>query len=178
MTLKDFYLKFYFALISFFKYIVGFILVITILISLFILAGEKIDAIKYHIYAIETGSMIPVFNPGELILVEETVEYEVLDVITFDYVNSDKPITHRVVEITEDGMYVTKGDNNFVNDVEETDVDDVIGEVIYNAPNLGNIIIFMKSVVGIIVLFIVPITILLTLNVQSMYEWLKKRVGK
>ena len=176
MTLKEFYLQFYFTIISFFKYIVALVLIITILISLFILAGEKIPSMKYHIYAIETESMIPTLNPGELILSEYMEEYEVGDIITFDYENSEVPITHRVVEIDQEGNYITKGDNNNVQDALATDQEDVIGKLIYNRADLGNIIIFMKSVVGIIMLFIIPITILLTLNIQSMYNWLKEQV--
>jgi signal peptidase len=153
----------------------GIVLVLTIFLSLFILAGEKIDTILYRVYAIETGSMVPTFNPGELIVVKRTNSYKVEDIITFDYQNSDVPITHRIVEIQEDGKYVTKGDDNPVNDAYPVDKDDVIGEVVYNHSDWGNIILFMKSVVGIIVLFIIPITVLLTLNIQSIYSWLKER---
>lgn len=69
----------------------------------------------YQIYRVETGSMIPTFPIGTVIIAKEydgSSDLAVGEVVTFQ--RGDKIITHRVVETLEGSngqVYRTKGDN-------------------------------------------------------------------
>lgn len=77
--------------------------------------GETPSVFGYQIYRVETGSMIPTFPIGSVIISKEydgTSDLEVGEVVTFS--RGEQVITHRIVEIipTESGLlYRTKGDN-------------------------------------------------------------------
>ncbi|MFT4250329.1 MAG: signal peptidase I [Candidatus Woesearchaeota archaeon] len=51
------------------------------------------------------------FNTGDVIAVRGANNLEVGDIIIF-FANKQYPIIHRIVDIPEEGVYLTKGDNN------------------------------------------------------------------
>ena len=61
---------------------------------------------------------------------------------------SGKLITHRIVQIAnDDGEYsfVTKGDNNEVQDDEIVKYNSVVGKVIYTMPKFGSVVKILKN---------------------------------
>lgn len=90
-----------------------------------------------------TGSMIPTYPPGTLIIVKPIDVNEVLigDPITYQ-LHSGEPevVTHRVVAIsTVDGgtTFTTKGDNNAVADALPVQPVQIRGTVWYSVPYIG-----------------------------------------
>lgn len=69
-----------------------------------------------------SGSMEPCYYRGDILLLELREDYplEVGDVIVYKLSSKEIPIVHRIVSIHEtpdqDPLYLTKGDNNNVND--------------------------------------------------------------
>lgn len=69
----------------------------------------------YQIYRVETGSMIPTFPIGTIMIANEydgSSDLTIGEIVTFK--QGDKIITHRIVEVLEGNngqVYRTKGDN-------------------------------------------------------------------
>jgi len=97
-------------------------------------------------------SMMNGFNKGDIILLKGSDKYEVGDVVVYVNPNHPNPIIHRIVETSvEDGkvIYITKGDNNAVQDPFE--VDNVIGEASVRIPLLGWVKIIFTTIINRIV---------------------------
>lgn len=119
------------------------------------------DVIGYRPVIVLSGSMEPTFNTGDMILLESVKDTDDLqkdDVIA--YLVGGKVTTHRIVQVTElEGkkMYITKGDYNNIEDRIPVEPSQIQG--VYNGkriPNLGNIMMFMQSNMGILVFLGVP----------------------
>lgn len=91
-----------------------------------------------------SGSMKPLFNPGDMVILEEIngSQVGVGDVVAFHPPDS-KPgtfVTHRVIEIVHQNgtaFIRTKGDNNEEPDGFLTPVENVRGRVVFSIPYLG-----------------------------------------
>lgn len=97
---------------------------------------------------IATGSMMPMINPGDVVLVKrikgENAKLE--DVI--QYKSDDIFIFHRVISINEDKNQIkfqTKGDNNSVADRELVDPGLIKGRVIKVIPKIGWPTLWLKD---------------------------------
>ncbi|MGH4122967.1 MAG: signal peptidase I [Clostridium sp.] len=97
---------------------------------------------------IVTGSMKPMIQPGDMVIVKKMDGNEVKmgDVIQFKKDNIY--IFHRIIEIKEDEKqlkYKTKGDNNSGADSDLVSIGDVKGKVIYVIPKIGWPTLIFKS---------------------------------
>ncbi len=103
-------------------------------------------------FIVETGSMEPTINKGELIVVSERKNYKVGDIVTI--LDNEKYIfTHRIVEIIGDNV-VTKGDSNDLRD-EIVSNRNIIGKVIIHSKILGFFVIYLlKPLILIDILYI------------------------
>lgn len=113
---------------------------------------------NYKIYLVQSGSMSPAINTGDLVVVKPNLKYKKGDIITFSSKNNFN-ITHRIVEI-KNNKVETKGDANQVTDQDLIDIDKVLGKVFYIIPYFGYLIIFIKTIPGLIILIIIPSTII------------------
>lgn len=90
------------------------------------------EAFSDYIYA--TGSMLPVANQySEFVMVPPTKDnVRTGDIIMFKSGDSynHMMIYHRVIAITEEGEYITRGDNNPYVDPEAVNIDQIRGVVI------------------------------------------------
>lgn len=117
-------------------------------------------------YTIVSPSMVPNINVLDVIVtmrVKDPSNIKVGDVITFnstDYRSSGVTVTHRVrkIEKTDDGKYLftTKGDANNTEDASRQTFDTIYGKVLIRLPKLGYIQYILSSVVGWVLLIIVP----------------------
>ncbi len=121
------------------------------------------DIFGYKPMIVLSGSMEPTISTGDLVLIEE-VNTDLLkegDIISFT--NETKTITtHRIVSIvTEDGnkYFKTKGDNNNTEDPELIEADNVEGRYIGRIRRLGNVLIFAKQPVGMLVIILIILMI-------------------
>ncbi len=65
------------------------------------------------IVAVESNSMVPTFNKGDILVLQGTESPKEADIIVFSVPDRSTPIVHRIVDINPDGTYQTKGDANF-----------------------------------------------------------------
>jgi len=87
---------------------------------------------------IVTGSMMPRIQPGDVALVNPLDEYLPGQVILFpNPSNPEQQIMHRIVEIRDDGMYLTKGDANEFRDSTPVNPGTVIGVGRILVPAIG-----------------------------------------
>ena len=85
---------------------------------------------RYKMIAVASGSMSPVFDRGDAVIYDKEGELEEGDVLAF--VREDTILTHRIIEIREDGtekVYKTKGDANEEADSFEVKENATLGKV-------------------------------------------------
>ncbi|WP_052356881.1 signal peptidase I [[Clostridium] dakarense] len=122
-----------------------FVLVVLVLNLLTTKSDKLFELIGYRSYTVLSGSMEPEFYPGDLVIIKHKnkTDIKVNDVVIFRD-NEGVIITHRIIEETNEG-YITKGDNNNVNDADELIEDNIIGEVKFSIPKLGYLIKFLSN---------------------------------
>ena len=101
-----------------------------------------------------SGSMEPNIHVNDMIVYNDhkPEDYKVGDVIVYRR-NGGTPeemlITHRIVEISEDGeRLTTRGDANRISDP-EISFNDVVGRLVWRIPKFGIIATFIKKPLGI-----------------------------
>lgn len=130
------------------KKILNNIMTIFLIITIILVSSTKSDKIfnitKFRMYTILTGSMMPKYNPGDVVLVAKTNldKLDNNDVITFKI--NENTVTHRIVQKTDEG-FITKGDNNNVNDLEVITKEKILGKVIFKIPKIGFILQILST---------------------------------
>ena len=131
---------------------------------------KSVGGIK--IFTVITGSMIPVYDIGDILIVKEVLpeEIKVEDDIVYQGEKGSfkgKTITHRVISIKkkEDGNYgiITKGVANLSQDPEINQTQ-VLGKVIFNVPIMSFI---LKIITNIYVWMFIPVIILIRKNIKK-----------
>lgn len=122
-----------------------------------------------------TRSMEPTIMVGDVVVIAHKSSYKVGDVITF--IDTDgKPVTHRIIEITNDGKYATKGDyiGNSA-DANFKDNNEIVGKVIATLPKFGYFLDFLKSGWGIALLVIVAIILV---ELPALIDFIRRSIEK
>ena len=109
----------------------------------------------YGAAVVLSGSMEPELSVGDLILVRETDQIEVNDIVV--YQSGSSLVVHRVMDIQEN-MVTTQGDANNVAD-EPIDLSLVKGEVFFYLPAVGTFVNFLKAPIGIILTIVLAIAL-------------------
>ncbi len=149
------------------------LLIVCIILLFYYFISMRIYALKgdkyaptYSLYTIVSPSMVPNINVYDVIIdlkVDEPEELKIGDVITFVSESTESmgyTVTHRIVSIMkkEDGSYsyVTKGDNNLIQDSAPVPYRNIIGKVALRIPQLGRIQIFIANSYGWLFLILIP----------------------
>ncbi len=154
-----------------------FIFLVIILYNVVLLYMSYIDKFDtpsfyiYKAYLISTESMEPELKKGDAIIIKKVAEDQlrVNDIVTFKI--NGEIITHRIVRIDDvnsEKFYITKGDNNNVEDPDELRFSDIEGKQIIKIPHLGNIVAGLKN--GIVIILVVLIALIMYLNRIEMKE--------
>lgn len=154
-----------------------FIFLVIILYNVVLLYMSYIDKFDtpsfyiYKAYLISTESMEPELKKGDAIIIKKVSEDQlrVNDIVTFKI--NGEIITHRIVRIDDvnsEKFYITKGDNNNVEDSDELRFSDIEGKQIIKIPHLGNIVAGLKN--GIVIILVVLIALIMYLNRIEMKE--------
>lgn len=106
-------------------------------IDKFILKSPVPSIFGYATLTIETGSMSGELEIGDMILIKDTGDYKIGDIVTFIEEGDKIPTTHRIVNQNEDGSFVTKGDANNALDTGDVSRDMILGEVVKVMPRVG-----------------------------------------
>lgn len=154
--------------------VVFYLIIIIIIIAAITLGKAKTtrqapSILGYSFYSVVSGSMSPEIETGSVVIVKEKdiKDIEKQDIITFKN-ESNVISTHRVVDILNNGNnidFITKGDANDILDPRPIKSKDVIGQVIFNIPQVGYMMVFIQN--NIIKLLIVGI-------VLSIIVWIVK----
>ena len=145
------------------------VLIFALLITIIVFSSGKNNGVAnlfgYIPMTVESDSMKPTFSQGDLIICREIDDVNALkenDVITFWTVINGQRVknTHRIVEVNGDGTYVTRGDNNAVDDTDPAYASDLIGKwTNIKIPILGKIMNFVRTKTGFFICIVVPMAI-------------------
>lgn len=92
-------------------------------------------------FVVLSGSMEPTIHKGSISLINVNYQYSKIknnDIIAYTATSGDK-VTHRVINITEEGME-TKGDKNDSSDGFSTTEENYIGKNIISIPGVGYLV--------------------------------------
>ena len=113
--------------------------------------------------AVQSESMSPTFEEGDLIIIQacDTSTLQAGDIITFHTIVDNKYAlnTHRIDSIAESNgarSYTTKGDNNAVTDQHIISDVDIVGKYVVRLPYMGNVMNFLSSSTGFLVVIVIP----------------------
>ena len=98
---------------------------------------------------------------------------EVGDIVTF--MEGKTAVTHRIVEINEDGTFTTKGDANNAEDQNPVAKDKIIGKYLFRIPKLGDLALFMQTPIGMLIFIGIPLVIYILLDVLLRARFNKKK---
>ena len=149
--------------------------VASILISILILSVASVALLSsigavsiggYRPIVITSGSMRPAVSRGDLLLIKNSDDITVGDIITFKPTTGQiDSVTHRVVGI-ENGIggisYLTKGDANTTTDVVPIPDERVIGVVVREIPKVGFIALALHNRVFVVLLVLALLLMELT----------------
>lgn len=144
------------------------------------------DIFGYEPFSIQSDSMSPFFEKGDLVIdkrVEDTSEIQVGDVITFwTIINGEKVLnTHRVVEV-QDGenfrYFVTKGDNNTIEDSLTVHESEVVGIYHKHIKKLGSVLDFLQTSKGFFCIIIIPVLAFFIYYLVSFFRVLMEYQGE
>ncbi len=110
----------------------------------------------YGAAVVLSGSMEPTLSTGDLIIVQETTEFKVDDVVV--YQDGHSLVVHRIMAIDGETV-ITQGDANNTQDA-PVNITALKGTVIASLPAVGNLVSFLKSPVGIVI--VIALTVITT----------------
>ena len=125
--------------------------------------GSVSDIAGFTPLAVQSDSMAPTFNKGDLIIIQkfDTSKLEVGDIVTFHTIidNEYALNTHRIAAIDEvNGMrsFTTKGDNNDVADTHIISDGDIVGKYLFALPQMGKVMDFLSGSMGFLIVIVLP----------------------
>lgn len=155
------------------------ITIIIILISLIIVvqrfSNNEKSFMGYRMFRVQTGSMIPKYNVGDVILVKEkdVDKIQIGDDLVYMGLSGDmkgRIVTHQVIRKEEqDGeiLFYTKGIANKLEDKEAVTSEQVNGTVVTKMHTVTYITSLLANKYIVYFLFIVPLTIYIFFTVVS-----------
>lgn len=155
-----------------------FMLILLLIISFTLLSkfsGGVPLILGNRLYAVVSGSMEPSIKTGSLVVVKDVDAdtLEVDDVITYNHIDSQKVVTHRIVKISQVNSvlyFTTRGDANDTDDFASVSQENLIGKVTLTIPFAGRILVFANSKTGVFMLLIVPGILLIIFESIQVYK--------
>lgn len=156
--------------------IVIFSLIITMLVFSSTNANGVANFLGYIPLTVESPSMHPTFDEGDLIIckqIEDPYTLEVDDVITFWTLIDGQKVknTHRIVRINDTGnsiSFVTRGDNNPIDDELPAYQSELIGKwTKIRLTGAGKILAFLRTKLGFFVCILIPMALFFLLELYK-----------
>ena len=155
------------------------IAIIVIGVVLIWFAVKVVFNVDNPFYVVSSGSMIPVLNVGDILIVKDGNTFNSLkvgDIIVFNRPQGgDRDIVHRIIEVSDrfgEKVIVTKGDAND-GIIPGTDFPirekDYIGSVAYTVPKVGLVLKYLNPPVNYIIIAGI-IGILIYTNIKKKNE--------
>lgn len=124
---------------------------------------------SYKIMKVITGSMMPAIGIGDIIIASkpDIDSLRIGDIITFR-IPGNILVTHRIVDIKEDGSFITKGDANHEEDTGIlVDENNIIGKYIFKISKGAYIMKFFQSSYGLLLFFLLFPFLLPQINIKQ-----------
>ncbi len=152
-----------------FKCIILVSLIILFIINLILSFEEDTHVLGIYMFNIVSESMEPTFYKDDLAIVQKSKldELKKGKIITFK--QGDRVISHRIFEITKENgnlKFITKGDNNDVQDKDPVEFKNVYGKVLFTIPKLGKVVHYIQNSRGFIniLIFVIILYVLVSLK--------------
>ena len=129
----------------------------------FVLGHQVPSIFGYSSLIVTTGSMSGTIEEGDLIIIKNTGDYGINDIVTFFQDGDTIPTTHRIIKTDEDGKWITRGDANNSEDKRSITSDEIIGEWVMTIPYVGTFIDWAVEGGGLI--YIIGIFLILGLGI-------------
>ena len=141
---------------------------LTMIIAVVMVAPGLISG-STQILTVMSESMSPAIGVGDVIIVKsvDPATLKIGDIITYAPQKYGVVITHRIIDIEENGDFVTKGDANRRNDINNVDPAQVIGKCDMILPYLGYLTHYARQPIGFIILILVPTILLIVIEIRS-----------
>jgi signal peptidase len=137
------------------------IILITLLALLLGISGmdkeNPKNVLGFRAFVVLSDSMSPVFNEGSVIITREVPAKELKakndaagvegDIIT--YIREDSLLTHRIVEVRDDGTFITRGETNNYDDDPPVQPEWILGKTVFSMDGLGTFIDNLRTPWGI-----------------------------
>ena len=121
------------------------------------LAGKKLPMpFGFGMAVVLSGSMEPILNVNDVIIVRESESYSINDIVVYD--NGREMIVHRIIEQNGDTL-TTKGDVNNISD-DPISAEAVKGKVVFSIPYAGVVVKALRSPVGMIVIILTAVLLI------------------
>ena len=152
------------------KFVILIVLIVLFIVNLMLSIEENTHIFGIYMFNIVSESMEPTFYKDDLAVVKscDIEELKTGDIITFK--QEDRIISHRIVDITkekEEKNFITKGDNNEVEDIEPVDIQNIYGKVVLIIPKIGKIVNYIQNVRGFINVCILIVIICILINFRD-----------
>jgi signal peptidase I len=150
-----------------------------LLLCLLMLSGASIYFLPHFGWRVDdlrSGSMEPQLMVGDLIFTRPVVTSKIAigDIIMFHSPpgTAVSIISHRVVGIRENSLlsFQTKGDGNAAADSFTVPARDVVGQFASRIPHFGFIVIFLKTLPGLLVSMIAPGLVIIWLCLKNIRD--------
>jgi len=150
---------------------IAFIMLIILIYNIFLVLissmgrENKNSFLGYSGFVITTTSMRPNINVGDIIIVKETDKDKLNENDIITYKKNREIITHRIVRVVkEENVYITKGDNNNLEDVEKVRYEEIIGKKVIKIPYVGYIILILNNKIFVLISIVIIIVVYLYIN--------------
>lgn len=132
----------------------------------------------YSTLRIVSGSMAPTYEVGSCVLVRKTDPQQLREGDVIAFYSSDPqlggaPVTHRIVEVEQDGkgvQFITKGDANPTPDEYPVPADRTIGRVTGRAVLFEWVAKLVSNPVSFLLLILLPLAAILLLEIRNLVK--------
>lgn len=153
--------------------IILIIILIYVMYSKYVKKDELISLFGNSILVVVTGSMKPVIEPEELIIISKEKEYKTNDIVTYKDEDGDY-ITHRIEEIYGN-TFITRGDSNNMRD-NPCNIESIKGKVIFHSKILGFFILYLLK--PIIFIYLIIIFLIELFKILKIPQISKNKISK
>lgn len=169
------------------KWIFYLITVLIIGITIYIIAtislSDNEELWTYKAYTVLSDSMQDTFQSGDVVIIKktDTENLEAGDIISFysiDPYTEGEIYTHKIREVTTyngELAFTTYGTTTGDDDSYPATAENVIGELCYVVPNIGEFVQFSQSSKGYVLIIVIPILICLLLEIRHLLSLVKKK---
>ncbi len=170
------------------QYITTFLLIVSTIVCFFTVIRsvikKDVSIFGFRLFYVVSGSMEPQIPVGALLIVGESDEYKVNDVITFissDETISGYPNTHRIIDIRDkngETVYITKGDANAIQDTDPVSREDIIGKVYLTIDSsfLSFLVSFFATPIGFFTVVLLPVLLIALFAMKSFIKAFKEEI--